>query len=70
MRIISGRENVKKYKDVKETTDSSSTYKKVLKKEFDCSFCPPNRIENSGGHRIPKPDKHKNKKRNTIRKQE
>lgn len=54
-------------KQLKDTTDDSTVYRKALRKEFDCSFCPPNRKENSGGHRKPKPDKHKNKRRDSIR---
>ncbi len=59
---------MRKAKVMREETDDSLTYKKLLRKEFDCSLCPPNRVENSGGHRKPRPDKHKNKRRDTIRK--
>jgi len=56
-----------KPKKIKDNTEDSSVYKKALRFEFDCSYCPPNRVENSGGHRIPKPDKYKTKKRSSIR---
>jgi len=61
---------MRKAKVIKDTTSDSTLYRKALRREFDCSMCPPNRKENSGGHRKPRPDKHKNKRRETIRKPE
>lgn len=37
---------------------------------INCPLCPYHRKENAGGHRVPRPDKHKRIVRETIRKLE